>query len=186
MNEGTIGSMRRLGVTESYKLKRQVVLSASEAAEMILRYVTPSLRISQLLIECVVSTISYGPRPGAERRTNLAAYSTSFIVETSIACTHSAAQVEGHATMTHIEQICSLSWEGVTREVSARYTFIGPWPCIMQTEKEHRGDRLQQTISGVSASASPYAQILLTEYKMILQGVETGGTIAKGHGGSTH
>ena len=40
MNEGTIGSMRRLGVTESYKLKRQVVLSASEAAEMILRYVT--------------------------------------------------------------------------------------------------------------------------------------------------
>lgn len=29
--------MRKLGVTESYKLKRQVVLSASEAAEMILR-----------------------------------------------------------------------------------------------------------------------------------------------------
>ena len=39
MNEGTIGSMRSLGITESYKLKRQVVLSASEAAEMILRYV---------------------------------------------------------------------------------------------------------------------------------------------------
>jgi T-complex protein 1 subunit beta len=38
MNEGTIGSMRQLGITESYKLKRQVVLSASEAAEMILRY----------------------------------------------------------------------------------------------------------------------------------------------------
>ena len=37
MNDGTIGSMRKLGVTESYKLKRQVVLSASEAAEMILR-----------------------------------------------------------------------------------------------------------------------------------------------------
>lgn len=32
-----VGSMRELGVTESYKLKRQVVLSASEAAEMILR-----------------------------------------------------------------------------------------------------------------------------------------------------
>ena len=31
--------MKKLGVTESYKLKRQVVLSASEAAEMILRYV---------------------------------------------------------------------------------------------------------------------------------------------------
>ena len=39
MNEGTIGSMKELGITESYKLKRQVVLSASEAAEMIVRYV---------------------------------------------------------------------------------------------------------------------------------------------------
>lgn len=37
MNEGKIGSMLTLGVTESYKLKRQVVISASEAAEMILR-----------------------------------------------------------------------------------------------------------------------------------------------------
>ena len=37
MNEGTIGSMAQLGVTESYKLKKQVVISASEAAEMILR-----------------------------------------------------------------------------------------------------------------------------------------------------
>ncbi|KAH9903896.1 chaperonin Cpn60/TCP-1 family, partial [Epithele typhae] len=37
MNEGKIGSMVSLGVTESYKLKRQVVISASEAAEMILR-----------------------------------------------------------------------------------------------------------------------------------------------------
>ncbi|KAI1788907.1 chaperonin Cpn60/TCP-1 family [Ganoderma leucocontextum] len=37
MNEGTVGSMLTLGVTESYKLKRQVVISASEAAEMILR-----------------------------------------------------------------------------------------------------------------------------------------------------
>ena len=39
MYEGKIGSMKNLGVTESYKLKRQVILSASEAAEMILRYV---------------------------------------------------------------------------------------------------------------------------------------------------
>ncbi|QRW15959.1 TCP-1/cpn60 chaperonin family (T-complex protein 1) [Rhizoctonia solani] len=38
MNLGTIGSMRDLGITESYKLKRQVVNSASEAAEMIIRY----------------------------------------------------------------------------------------------------------------------------------------------------
>ncbi|KAH9054164.1 chaperonin Cpn60/TCP-1 family [Lactarius vividus] len=37
MDEGSIGSMKELGVTESYKLKRQVVLSATEAAEMIIR-----------------------------------------------------------------------------------------------------------------------------------------------------
>lgn len=37
MYQGTIASMRELGVTESYKLKKQVVLSASEAAELILR-----------------------------------------------------------------------------------------------------------------------------------------------------
>ncbi|KAH7101125.1 t-complex protein 1 beta subunit (tcp-1-beta) [Auriculariales sp. MPI-PUGE-AT-0066] len=37
MNNATIESMHKLGVTESYKLKRQVVVSASEAAEMILR-----------------------------------------------------------------------------------------------------------------------------------------------------
>jgi hypothetical protein len=37
MDLGSIGSMRKLGITESYKLKRQVVLSASEAAEMIIR-----------------------------------------------------------------------------------------------------------------------------------------------------
>ena len=37
MFQGKIGSMKELGVTESYKLKRQVVVSASEAAEMILR-----------------------------------------------------------------------------------------------------------------------------------------------------
>ena len=34
---GDVASMKELGVTESYKLKRQVVISASEAAEMILR-----------------------------------------------------------------------------------------------------------------------------------------------------
>lgn len=37
MEKGVVGSMRECGVTESYKLKRQVILSASEAAEMILR-----------------------------------------------------------------------------------------------------------------------------------------------------
>jgi len=39
MNDGVVASMRELGVTESYKLKRQVVTSASEAAEMIIRLV---------------------------------------------------------------------------------------------------------------------------------------------------
>ena len=37
MEYGTIGLMKQLGMTESYKLKRLVVLSASEAAEMIIR-----------------------------------------------------------------------------------------------------------------------------------------------------
>ncbi|KAL1747768.1 chaperonin Cpn60/TCP-1 family [Schizophyllum fasciatum] len=37
LERGEVGDMRALGVTESYKLKRQVVLSASEAAEMIIR-----------------------------------------------------------------------------------------------------------------------------------------------------
>ena len=37
LTSGAIDSMKHLGVTESYKLKRQVILSASEAAEMILR-----------------------------------------------------------------------------------------------------------------------------------------------------
>lgn len=37
MDKGEIASMKDLGVTESFKLKKQVVVSASEAAEMILR-----------------------------------------------------------------------------------------------------------------------------------------------------
>ncbi|KAF3859716.1 hypothetical protein F7725_022115 [Dissostichus mawsoni] len=37
MNEGTVGNMAELGITESFQVKRQVLLSASEAAEMILR-----------------------------------------------------------------------------------------------------------------------------------------------------
>jgi T-complex protein 1 subunit beta len=37
MYNGKIADMTELGITESYKLKRQVLLSASEAAEMILR-----------------------------------------------------------------------------------------------------------------------------------------------------
>uniref|UniRef100_A0A8C5CBY8 T-complex protein 1 subunit beta n=1 Tax=Gadus morhua TaxID=8049 RepID=A0A8C5CBY8_GADMO len=37
MSQGIIGDMVTLGVTESFQVKRQVLLSASEAAEMILR-----------------------------------------------------------------------------------------------------------------------------------------------------
>jgi T-complex protein 1 subunit beta len=37
MDNGKIASMRDLGITESYKLKKQVVVSASEASELILR-----------------------------------------------------------------------------------------------------------------------------------------------------
>lgn len=37
MDEGKIGCMKELGITESFVVKRQVLLSAAEAAEMILR-----------------------------------------------------------------------------------------------------------------------------------------------------
>ena len=37
MLKGEVGDMKALGITESYKLKRQVVSSASEATEMLLR-----------------------------------------------------------------------------------------------------------------------------------------------------
>lgn len=37
MDLGEIGCMKQLGITESFVVKRQVLLSAAEAAEMILR-----------------------------------------------------------------------------------------------------------------------------------------------------
>ena len=37
MRTGVIGNMMELGITESYKVKLQVLLSAAEAAEMISR-----------------------------------------------------------------------------------------------------------------------------------------------------
>lgn len=37
MKKADVGDMRELGIVEAFKLKRQVLLSASEAAEMILR-----------------------------------------------------------------------------------------------------------------------------------------------------
>lgn len=80
MNDGIIGSMRQLGVTESYKLKRQVVLSASEAAEMILRYVH-SVRsaLTSLTILVVLMTFC-GQHRGAERLSSLL-YPTHSMIE---------------------------------------------------------------------------------------------------------
>lgn len=37
MDKGKVGDMKELGITESFAVKRQVLLSAAEAAEMILR-----------------------------------------------------------------------------------------------------------------------------------------------------
>lgn len=37
MTNGVVGDMAVLGITESLKVKRQVLVSAAEAAEMILR-----------------------------------------------------------------------------------------------------------------------------------------------------
>ena len=37
MLDGTVGDMEELGITESFMVKQQMVASASEAAEMILR-----------------------------------------------------------------------------------------------------------------------------------------------------
>ena len=37
MTEGQVGCMQELGITESFSVKRQVLVQASEAAEMILR-----------------------------------------------------------------------------------------------------------------------------------------------------
>lgn len=37
MEQGRIGCMQKLGITESFVVKQQMLLSAAEAAEMILR-----------------------------------------------------------------------------------------------------------------------------------------------------
>ncbi|KAG8865324.1 T-complex protein 1 subunit beta [Tulasnella sp. 330] len=60
MFKGGIESMKKLGVTESYKLKRQVVVSASEAAEMI-------LRILFVTLAAFASSISAAPIPFESR-----------------------------------------------------------------------------------------------------------------------
>jgi T-complex protein 1 subunit beta len=64
MNEGTIASMKTLGITESYKLKRQVVLSASEAAEMIIRceFCSSFLHQSNFMIRRVDDILRASPR----------------------------------------------------------------------------------------------------------------------------
>lgn len=37
MTQGSIGDMAEMGITESYQVKKQVLASAAEAAEMIVR-----------------------------------------------------------------------------------------------------------------------------------------------------
>jgi len=37
MRDGSIGSMEQLGIVESFRVKQQILISATEAAEMILR-----------------------------------------------------------------------------------------------------------------------------------------------------
>ena len=37
MNEGTVDDMEKLGIFESHRVKEQAIISATEAAEMILR-----------------------------------------------------------------------------------------------------------------------------------------------------
>ncbi len=69
MDLGTIGSMERLGITESYKLKRQVVLSASEAAEMIIRQVdgVHSAVVRSLIYSSLELTPYCAQHQGSER-----------------------------------------------------------------------------------------------------------------------
>lgn len=64
MNEGSIGSMKALGVTESFKLKRQVVLSATEAAEMIIRlaFICSGLSFGAELLLSVDDILRASPR----------------------------------------------------------------------------------------------------------------------------
>lgn len=65
--------MRKLGITESYKLKRQVVTSASEAAEMIIRYVCKPCTAGLLLMfidqsESTTSCVQHREDGKANRR----------------------------------------------------------------------------------------------------------------------
>ena len=53
MTEGKVGCMQELGITESFSVKRQVLVQASEAAEMILRF-------AQILTFNLVLKIFYG------------------------------------------------------------------------------------------------------------------------------
>lgn len=68
MLEGTVGDMADLGITESFQVKRQVLLSASEAAEMILRVdniikaaprwvITPAAAAAWTLVKVVLTKL---------------------------------------------------------------------------------------------------------------------------------
>lgn len=54
MNQGTIGDMAELGITESFQVKRQVLLSASEGAEVILRVDNIVKAAPRYVIQCLL------------------------------------------------------------------------------------------------------------------------------------
>lgn len=109
MDLGEVGSMRDLGVTESYKLKKQVVVSASEAAEMILRYVD----------------YSYGPffvrslfdpprvvRPYQSPLTLCSGWTTSFAAHRG---GERGCEIEADRAKAHLHAFCAIprgSWKG--------------------------------------------------------------------------
>jgi T-complex protein 1 subunit beta len=72
MEIGDIGDMGKLGITESCKLERQVVLGTSEAAEMILRRVDVSR--PRLVTTYKLNSTCHAPEEGANvvsRRMNI-------------------------------------------------------------------------------------------------------------------
>ena len=53
MEAGAVGDMREQGITESFSVKRQMLLSAAEAAEMILR-VDDIIKCAPRQVSCLI------------------------------------------------------------------------------------------------------------------------------------
>ena len=54
MNEGEVGDMEQLGIVESFQVKRQVLTSAHEAAEMIMRVDDIIKSAPRWVLSCVI------------------------------------------------------------------------------------------------------------------------------------